>query len=194
LVAVAIITRYKVLIAVIGATVLAGLALLPFIRVERITSMFDFSTQDNTGIARGKIWSAALNILRDHPLTGIGQDQFLYADPKYGVPQLRFFETSHPHNWLLDFWLRLGLPGLVWIFATLAYFFWQSLTLWRNLRGTALGALTLGLIASMVDFAVHGMLDMAYFTMDLALTFWLTIGLMVLIRKHQATSNERSKV
>ena len=187
LVVVAIITRYKTLIAAICVAVVAGLALLPFVRVERITSMFDFSTQDNTGIARGKIWSAALNILRDNPLTGIGQDQFLYADPKYGVPQLRFFETSHPHNWLLDFWLRLGLPGLAWIFAALAYFFWQSLRLWRNLRGTALGALTLGLIASMVDFAVHGLLDMAYFTMDLALTFWLTFGLMALIKKQQTT-------
>jgi len=185
LLGVAIITRYRVLTAAIGAAVLAGLALLPFIKVDRITSMFDFSTQDNTGLARGKIWGGALNILRDHPLTGIGQDQFLYADPKYGVPQLRFFEVSHPHNWVLDFWLRLGMPGLAWIFVTLGYFFWQSLRLWRTLRGTALGALTLGLIASMIDFAVHGLLDMAYFTMDLALTFWLTMGLFVLIKKHQ---------
>ncbi|HKP54474.1 MAG TPA: O-antigen ligase family protein [Chloroflexia bacterium] len=185
LASVAIITRYRVLIAAIGAALLAGLALLPFVRAERITSMFDFSTQDNTGLARGKIWGGALNILHDHPFTGIGQDQFLYADPKYGVPQLRFFEVSHPHNWVLDFWLRLGIPGLAWIFVALGYFFWQSLKLWRSLRGTALGALTLGLIASMIDFAVHGLLDMAYFTMDLALTFWLTMGLFVAIKKHQ---------
>ena len=182
-VGVAIIARHRVLLAAIGAAFVAGLALLPFIKAERITSMFDFSTQDNTGVARGKIWSAALNILRDHPFTGIGQDQFLYADPKYGVPQLRFFETSHPHNWILDFWLRLGMPGLAWILVALGYFFWQSVRLWRSLRGTALGALVLGLIASMIDFAVHGLLDMAYFTMDLALTFWLTLGLLFLIKR-----------
>lgn len=192
LVAVAIITRYRVLLAGIGAIVAAGLALLPFVRAERITSMFDFSTQDNTGVARGKIWGAALNILRDHPFTGIGQDQFLYADPKYGVPQLRFFEVSHPHNWVLDFWLRLGMPGLAWVLVALGYFFWQSVRLWRSLRGTALGALVLGLLASMVDFAVHGLLDMAYFTMDLALTFWLTVGLLVLIQNHRSSSKVSS--
>lgn len=178
---VAIIARHRGMLLALGAAALAGLAIVPFAAAERIRSMFDFSTPDNTGLARGEIWGAALNILREHPFTGIGQDQFLYADPKYGVPQARFFEVSHPHNWVFDFWLRLGLPGLAWAFIALGYFFWRSVRLWRSLRGTALGALMLGLVASMIDFAVHGLLDMAYFTMDLALTFWMTVGLVVLI-------------
>ncbi|MEO8286933.1 MAG: O-antigen ligase family protein [Chloroflexota bacterium] len=178
---VAVIARHKWMLAALGAAVVAGLAALPFIRVERITSVFNFSTEDNTGVARAKIWTAALKIIGDHPLKGIGQDQFLYQDPSYGVPQMRFFTTSHPHNWVLDFWLRLGLPGLVWVLAALGYFFWQGIRLWQRLQGTALGALTLALIASMIDFVVHGLLDMAYFTMDLALTFWLTMGLMVIM-------------
>jgi putative inorganic carbon (HCO3(-)) transporter len=180
---VAIVARHRWMLGVLGAGALAGLASLPFIHVERITSLFDFSTPDNTGVARAKIWSAALKIIADHPVKGIGQDQFLYQDPKYGVPQMRFFTTSHPHDFILDFWLRLGLPGLVWIAAILAYFFWQTLRLWQRLRGTALGALVLGLMASMVDFVVHGLIDMAYFTMDLALTFWLTVGLAAIISR-----------
>ncbi len=183
LLVVALITRARWLMAGLGALVLAGLAALPFIRVERIRSMFDLTTEDNTGVARGRIWQAALNILRDHPFTGIGQDQFAYQPAQYGVPQSRFFVTSHPHNWVLDFWLRLGLPGLAWAVAALGYFFWQSFALCRRLRGTAGGALALGLMASMVDFVVHGLLDMAYFTMDLALTFWLTMGLLVLLKR-----------
>jgi O-antigen ligase len=178
---VAIITRHKWMLAVLGAGVLAGLAALPFIKVERITSMFDFSTEDNTGVARAKIWTAALKIIADHPIKGIGQDQFLYQDPSYGVPQMRFFTTSHPHDFLLDFWLRLGLPGLAWIAGLLAIFFWQTMRLWRKLTATALGALVLGLMASMIDFVVHGLIDMAYFTMDLALTFWLTVGIVTVI-------------
>lgn len=186
LVVVAAITRYRRLVAAIGAAILFGLAALPFIKVERITSMFDLSTTDNTGVARVAIWSAALRILRDRPITGIGQDQFLRQDPSYGVPQMRFFLTSHPHNFLLDFWLRLGLPGLAWVLAALAYFFWQGIKLWRAYAGTALGALVLGLIASMVDFTVHGLLDMAYFSMDLSVTFWLTVGLLVVIKRLRA--------
>jgi len=174
----------------LGIAFVAGLAALPFVNVTRITSMFDFNTEDNTGVARAKIWTAALRIIGDNPFTGIGQDQFLYQDPKYGVPQLRFFTTSHPHNWVLDFWLRLGLPGLLWLVATLVYFFRQTLQLWAHLRRTASGALVLGLMASMIDFTVHGLLDMAYFTMDSALTFWLTFGLVTILQAQHHTTNE----
>jgi putative inorganic carbon (HCO3(-)) transporter len=180
---VAVVTRHRWLMVGLGAAVVAGLAALPLIRIERITSMFDFNTEDNTGVARAKIWTAAARIIRDNPFTGIGQDQFLYADPIYGVPQMRFFTTSHPHNWVLDFWLRLGIPGLAWLLAALVYFFRKALVLCRIWAGTALGALALGLLASTVDFVVHGLLDMAYFTMDLALTFWLTIGLVAIMSR-----------
>jgi len=183
LLVVGVVTRHRWLLVALGAAVIAGLAALPFIRIERITSMFDFNSEDNTGVARAKIWTAAARILRDNPFTGIGQDQFLYADPGYGVPQMRFFTTSHPHNWVLDFWLRLGIPGLLWLLATLYYFFRTVLGLCRRWAGTALGAMALGSLASMVDFAVHGLLDMAYFTMDLALTFWLTVGMVAVMSR-----------
>ncbi|MEO6457322.1 MAG: O-antigen ligase family protein [Chloroflexia bacterium] len=186
LVVVGILTRHRVLSIGIGAATLAALAALPFINVERITSIFDLSGSENTGVARFRIWSAAINILRDHPFTGIGQDQFIRQDPVYEVPSSRFFITSHPHNLIFDFWLRLGLPGLLWMFAVLVYFFWEALRLWRQHVGTALGALLLGLIASMITFVVHGLLDMAYFTMDLAVTFWLTVGLIVLVKRYQS--------
>jgi O-antigen ligase len=190
---IAIIARHRWMLAALGAAMLAGLAALPFITVDRITSMFNFSTEDNTGVARAKIWTAALKIIADHPIKGIGQDQFLYQDPAYGVPQMRFFTTSHPHDFILDFWLRLGLPGLLWILAALVHFFRQALRLWTQLRPSALAALVLGLLASMTDFVVHGLVDMAYFTMDLALTFWLTLGLMAvisLIDQEQKTKDE----
>jgi O-antigen ligase len=148
-------------------------------------SIFDFTTQDNTGIARGQIWGAALRNIGDNPLTGIGQDQFIYQDPDYGVPQLRFFQTSHPHNWLLDFWLRLGLPGLLWIIAALGWFFTHSVRFWQRYKGTDHGALALGLVASMADFAVHGLLDMAYFTMDLAVTFWMSVAMLVIVKRER---------
>jgi O-antigen ligase len=183
---VALVTRYRPLLISVAGVVAAGVVamLLAFAgNVERLTSIFNLGTEDNTGVARFRIWEAARRILLDHPILGIGQDQFAYQDPSYGVPTSRLFTTSHPHNFLLDFWLRLGLPGLFWILGTLAFVTWQFQALWLRHKGTALGALSLGLMASLVDFAVHGLLDMAYFTMDLALTFWLTLGLLVLMKK-----------
>lgn len=183
LLAAALLARSRPVLLALGGAVLAGIAALPFVRAERITSMFNFETQDNTGVSRIKIWQAALRVLSDHPFTGIGQDQFLRVDPKYGVPHVRFLTVSHPHDWILDFWLRLGIPGVAWLAATLGYFFYRLSALWRTWKGTALGALALALLASMVDFAVHGLMDMAYFTMDLALTFWLTLALAAIMER-----------
>ncbi|MDQ3929217.1 MAG: O-antigen ligase family protein [Chloroflexota bacterium] len=183
---VSLVTRYRPLLLSVGGVMAAGIAamLLAFAgNVERLTSIVNLGTEDNTGVARFRIWEAARKILLDHPILGIGQDQFAYQDPSYGVPTARLFTTSHPHNFLFDFWLRLGVPGLMWILGTLAFVTWQFQGLWLRHKGTALGALSLGLMASMVDFAVHGLLDMAYFTMDLALTFWLTLGLLLLMKR-----------
>lgn len=183
---VAVVTRYRPLLLAVGGVMAAGIAamLLAFAgNIERLTSIVNLGTEDNTGVARFRIWEAGRKILVDHPILGIGQDQFAYQDPAYGVPTARLFTTSHPHNFLLDFWLRLGVPGLLWILGTLAFMTWQFQGLWLKHKGTALGALSLGLMASMIDFAVHGLLDMAYFTMDLALTFWLTLGLLVLMKR-----------
>lgn len=177
----ALITRHRRLSLAVGGVFAAGLASVIvgiIFGIERFSSMLNFASPDNTGLSRLKIWSSAVNVLRDHPFTGIGQDQFLRQDAvKYGIPHIRFLEVSHPHNWVLDFWLRLGLPGLAWMVGALTFFFYQTYRLWRTHRGTALGALALGLIAAMIDLAVHGLLDMAYFTMDLALSFWLLLGL-----------------
>ena len=74
-------------------------------------------------------------MIRDHRLTGIGLDQFLYQDPKYGIPNLRFLTVSHPHNFLLDFWLRLGIWGLGTILAILSAFFLSGLRAYRRYAG-----------------------------------------------------------
>ncbi len=190
---VALVTRYRALLVSVGAVLAAGIVgmLLALAgNIERITSIVNLGTEDNTGVARFRIWEAGRKILLDSPFLGIGQDQFAYQDPSYGVPTARLFTTSHPHNFLLDFWLRLGLPGLLWILGTLAFVTWQFQGLWLKHKGTALGALALGLMATMVDFAVHGLLDMAYFTMDLALTFWLTAGLLVLMLRLKPAADD----
>ncbi len=163
----------RILYPLIAAAVVAVPAvLLLFGNIAR------FTLTDSSNLSRLVIWQAALRVLRDHPLTGIGPDQFLYQDPKYGIPNTRFQTVNHPHDWVLDTWLRLGAWGLVVMIATIVVFFVSALRAYRGRRGTLVGAIVLALIAGMTDHVVHGFVDQAYFTQDLALTFWLLIGLL----------------
>ncbi len=132
-------------------------------------------------------------MVRDHPWLGIGLDNFLYRyQLQYMLPEAWAEPNiSHPHNWALQFWLDLGLLGLVAFLGLLASFFWLAFRLIRDTRrraatSSALAAcgpspLLLGAVASMVGWLVHGAVDNSYFLVDQAFVFWWQLALVVIV-------------
>jgi O-antigen ligase len=124
------------------------------------------------------LWREAIGYIRLHPL-GIGLDQFLYYhDPNSGrslIDQL-LMNTSeqyaaHPHNMLLDTWLRLGPLGVAALGWLLVRFFAAG-------RARLSDPVALGALAAMTAALVHGLVDNFYFVPDLALAFWLLVALV----------------
>lgn len=177
----------RAVFAVAGLVILSLLAipLLPWERLLAATPL----------VQRLYVWQAAVAMLGDHPLTGIGMDNFLYYYPQYILPQAALEpDISHPHNLILDFWLRLGilgLPTLVW----LQYQFWRAAgVVWRSAGAHEEKVLALAIMASMVDFLVHGLIDNSYFLIDLAYIFWFTCALMTVLYFHNQASQPTSSV
>ena len=166
----------RTLLTAVGATVVGLLALLPFAHFERIASLFDL--RSGTTFRRLKLWEAALHMIRDHPLFGVGLDNFLYQyQSRYLLPEAwQEPNLSHPHNLILDFWTRLGVPGVLTLLWIQALFFRQGLRLYRHVADPELRALTLGLMASMVYVLAHGLVDQSYFVVDLAYVFMLLVA------------------
>jgi O-antigen ligase len=115
----------------------------------------------------------------DHPLLGVGLDNFLYEyRTHYVLPTAwKEFNLSHPHNLGLDFWLRLGLPGLIILLGLLIGFVRRARHGCRPLTGEA-RLVTLGLAAGMVNFVAHGLVDNAFFLTDLSFAFMLMMALV----------------
>jgi O-antigen ligase len=87
-------------------------------------------------------------------------------------------DLSHPHNIILDWWTRLGVLGvgaLIWLEVG---FYRLGLRLYGSLEDRELRALVLGLMASMVDFLAHGLIDNSFFLVDLAFVFFLSLGIV----------------
>jgi O-antigen ligase len=162
-------------LAVIGVI---ALSLLPLVGTERFTSLLD--TQGGTTFFRLKLWQASLNMVKDHPLFGVGLDNFLYQyRTRYVLPEAwQELDLSHPHNIVLDYWTRLGILGVVALIWLEAAFFVKGLRLYRRLPGRDERALVLGLMASMVACLAHGLIDNSYFLVDLAFVFFLTVGVV----------------
>ncbi len=144
---------------------------------------------DGTSSSRELIWSASIRMIRDHPVFGVGLDQFLYQyRPRYIDPAgwaERY--TSHPHNLVLDFWLRLGLGGLLTLVAMLGMLGWALRTL-RQAPARA-GGIAIGAAAALTGGVVHGLVDNSFFLPDLAALTWLFLALIEhRLRNARATS------
>lgn len=130
--------------------------------------------------SRELIWRSSIRMIRDHPVFGVGLDQFLYQyAPRYVMPAgwpERY--TSHPHNLVLDVWLRLGIAGVVLLVVASVLIF----TFVRRLRerdyhserwmlGVAAAAMIVGGVA-------HGLVDNGFFLPDLAVLTWIGLALL----------------
>jgi O-antigen ligase len=124
-------------------------------------------------------------MIQDHPLLGVGPDNFLsaYRDRGY-LPADGWREPniSHPHNLLLDAWLRTGLLGLLALLVAVVRFWRDALRVLR-LRAAPGWSSALALAGSMAAALVHGAIDNGYFLPDLALLFWLAVGGMAVLAR-----------
>lgn len=170
------------LIAAIAGVALEALALIPLSRLPRFSGLVDFSSGTSTSFFRLQLWQSTLRMLRDHPITGVGLDQFLYQyRGRYILPAAwQQPDLSQPHNFLLNYWVRLGIVGL-------AAGIWMQVAFWRMAWSTqrrlravdpAGRALAAGLMGSMAAMLAHGMVDEVHFVIDLAFIFFMTLGLM----------------
>ena len=80
----------------------------------------------------------------------------------------------YPHNIIFNFWTEAGLVGLLGMLWLLIKFFGQTI---RRLPNSTSRFLTIGVLAAMVVIVVHGLVDVHYFKNDLAVLFWIVVGL-----------------
>ena len=136
----------------------------------------------DSSFARLSLWRSASQMIADQPW-GIGLDQFFfYYNPVYGrnyiEAEVREEEktTAHPHNLVLDLWLRVGPWGL----AVFSWIIWRTArrgwNVWRNTHPERW--LALGILAALAVGLLHGLIDQAYFSTELAMLTWLLIGLV----------------
>jgi O-antigen ligase len=173
-------------VALFGALVL-GLIIIftgvaaPLLTGTRFSNALDFS--QGTGFFRINLWQSALVMFRDHPILGVGPDNFLYAYRGFYILPAAWQEPnlSHPHNIVLDFATRLGTLGLIVALGLLLSLVRTGRRVLKDVRHTSLFPIAVGLMGLFVDMVVHGMVDHSLFLVDLSYVFMLACGLLSLL-------------
>ncbi len=170
--------KKKFLISLI--IILLIILVLPWSRTYILEKVF---FQDLSGQFRINIWQGALDLLKNAPWTGVGLDGYEKLIPLYQSQSFEFqgqtfwaFFQPYPHNLFLTLWLELGLLGLGVFFWLIVKFFKQGLENFKQesfLRGA--------ILASLLVVLIHGLVDTPYFKNDLAILFWLIIGLGIFL-------------
>ncbi len=171
----------RAVVFIAGLIGVGALGALIALQSARFARLLNFS--EGTNFFRIRVWQSAIQVITDHPITGLGLDQFLFAfRGRYMLPDAwQEPELSHPHNIILDFWTRLGFFGVLLLVFTQFAFWRTALHVYKRLNDPLPRALIIGTMGAMVNLLAHGMVDNSIFLNDLTYVFALMIGLMASI-------------
>lgn len=172
-----------------AAAIAAGLA-APHRLLARLASIVDPHEPGNQG--RLSMWRSALDILRDHPLVGVGCQDLLALYRRYRHPDWTF-ESGHFHNNFVQMAVMAGLIGLaawcVWLVAA-ARVLARGLAAARGEdRGLAAGAL-----AVFVAMLVGGLFDFTFGDAEVIYQTYLGLGIALALAPARADDTGGSRV
>lgn len=168
---------------------------------------------DTLGLSgRIEIWSRALLVLGDHPLTGVSVNGFrrvvhvLY--PLFGIADE--IDIAHAHNHLLQAGLDLGLPGLIsylalWIISAILLISTFRYLIRHRATHHPYYSLVAGLAGSLLAGWIFGLFDAIALGARPSFMWWILIGLTASVHyavvysgkhlhTHRRISSERTLV
>jgi O-antigen ligase len=130
----------------------------------------------NSVAVRLQLWSVSWDLIKQHPLVGVGLGTF---EPAYQhqlhqrfalaeTDPLPEFVFRDSHNWPLSFWLNTGLLGLLSFIGLHLYIF-------RQKKSTHYSLLT----TTLLSLLIYGLVDTIYWKNDLATLHWLLLSLLL---------------
>jgi len=140
----------------------------------------------NSMLVRLQYWSGAVRMYADHPLAGVGGDNFAYYFTRYKTPSA-LESVSDPHNFALALLCEYGPLGLLGFLAAIILPFLHRIkssgpSPQANSPDRSLGPLYPALIAAISAVLLHNLVDFAIFEPVILTVFWTVVACAVAMR------------
>ncbi|MBI4239368.1 O-antigen ligase family protein [Candidatus Uhrbacteria bacterium] len=141
------------------------------------------SLQDWSGHVRKVTWTESVQMLQNNWLTGAGLAGYKAAmEPYHKATYLEIF--LYPHNSVLNVWSETGLYGLLSFSVFIAVLFIMLVRAsmrYARAQKKVEYAISLALLAVLIQMGIQGLVDVPYFKNDLSVLFWAVVALSYII-------------
>ncbi|MBU1626565.1 O-antigen ligase family protein [bacterium] len=145
-------------------------------RISQLVDLFDIG-KSPLG-ERYYLWYTAINIIKEHPLKGIGYGEVFKEEyVTRMLPQATEIQP-HSHNIFLEIALETGLPGLFLFLWVHIFILKYLLKAFKNCKNAFYNKFLLGYSLFLIAFFVNGMVDFIS-RYRLGLLFWFFTSIMV---------------
>ncbi len=164
-------------------------ALAPSTVQHRIRSFANI--QDRTVQTRLFMWRSGLDMIRDHPWTGVGMGVMREMEKRYRAPDAPFLpgdRWGHLHNNVVQIAAERGLIGLGTWAVTWVAFFWRGWQVYRQ-SGAPGGrdqALVAGSLACVTGLLVAGMFEYNFGDSEIMSILYFVMALPFIVRLPEA--------
>ncbi len=166
------IRRWTIPIAIMGSIIILAIPTVREPVIQKIT------LQDYSGQVRLSQWKDTVKFLKDNALLGAGLSGYPQAiAPYHSRSEIEIFQ--YPHNIFLNFWVEMGLLGLIG-FTLLGVALRKTISTLQALQPPA-PIFAAALSGALLEMFIHGLVDVPYFKNDLSTMTWLLLSALVVI-------------
>ncbi len=127
------------------------------------------------GEERFLMWESSYYMWLDHPVIGIGLDEWqsLWANSEYTHPDAKEHGAVHPHNVFIYFFTTCGIIGGV------AYLFYNVMLfiyLFRKIRENSKNPFSWAMMFMFIAMTVHGLVDQSFILKLTGRIFYFMLG------------------
>lgn len=135
---------------------------------------------------RISLYKNTLNMIRHHPVLGVGVNTFSKNYLRYKLPEpedARTDDSMYAHNNFLHMAGEIGLLGLSMFLWLLWALFKKCLEIYRKLKDEYLKVVSLSLLACIIAFLINGLTETSLYYSRVAMVFWYLIGFSLALNK-----------